>query len=475
MKLTSEQLIQIEGQTYYLRLLSIFFIVALVFWFYKSAASAGPMSLAILGGLVYTVVSHYVVVRRIFHRFLVNAMMVLDWLFCLSVVYFTDVAGVGFLLFPLVVIYHGMYLGYLGSLFSATVFALASLWLALSAGDPQALSVVAFRIPLLYLVGMFTGYLSQQRMRERDARLDLQEALRAEHKARDFMSAARELRGDSSAMLLSIAAMVTAATESAQTIIFLKNTTGEYLEARGSFPQATEKGLNLANAVQEPLRGHWIDRPGAECEAVTFEGAGLPSWASSVPGGKLVGVRLAVHDSTVGAMYCIPARSQASGDLAEAAKRIAPQAALALKDAEDYIDVERKADELLNGLHRAVDRMGKVREMKDRAALSLGGLDMDPARMKATLDRQVLSLSANEFEVLYLLAKHPGQTVNQSMLLKEVWGDTVEPKSNLVDVCIHRLRRKLGEKPGGKGRIATSRGAGYMFLEERRQPPGAKI
>lgn len=104
-----------------------------------------------------------------------------------------------------------------------------------------------------------------------------------------------------------------------------------------------------------------------------------------------------------------------------------------------------------------------MREAQSRRPITRGPLTLNPTKDQALVNGNLLNLSSTEFEVLYYLAERAGQTINQATLLHEVWGDEAVAHSNLVDVCIYRLRRKLAQHPGGKDLIVTVRGAGYKI------------
>ena len=100
-----------------------------------------------------------------------------------------------------------------------------------------------------------------------------------------------------------------------------------------------------------------------------------------------------------------------------------------------------------------------------RTRLQVGPLDLDPRTEKVTLDRQNVSLSNREFDVLYLLAREPGVPIHQDTLLEGAWGPGFVAQGNVVDVCVHRIRRKLlRAKPWGGQCIQTVRGRGYMVV-----------
>ena len=81
------------------------------------------------------------------------------------------------------------------------------------------------------------------------------------------------------------------------------------------------------------------------------------------------------------------------------------------------------------------------------------------ARRQARMDGTVAALSDREFRVLHYLAVHAGEVVSRERLLADVWGYSFDPGSNVVDVCIRRLRKKLGPDTP----IETVRHAGYRL------------
>jgi DNA-binding response OmpR family regulator len=84
---------------------------------------------------------------------------------------------------------------------------------------------------------------------------------------------------------------------------------------------------------------------------------------------------------------------------------------------------------------------------------------LDLARRQARVGDLVTDLSDREFRLLHHLLVHAGEVISRERLLAEVWGYAFDPGSNFVDVCVRRLRRKLGvEAP-----IETVRNAGYRL------------
>lgn len=89
-----------------------------------------------------------------------------------------------------------------------------------------------------------------------------------------------------------------------------------------------------------------------------------------------------------------------------------------------------------------------------------GGLTLDVARLVADIGHGPVPLTRLEFLLLRELAEHFGQSVAKGRLLASVWGYDFDPGSNVVDVCVRRLRSKLGF-----GLIKTVRGEGYQLAD----------
>ena len=124
--------------------------------------------------------------------------------------------------------------------------------------------------------------------------------------------------------------------------------------------------------------------------------------------------------------------------------------------ASDYVSKPVALDELL-----ARVRVQLRRSHPDDGSTSLRGgrLVLDLARRQASLGDVVCDLSDREFRLLHHLVLHVGEVISRERLLAEVWGYTFDPGSNVVEVCVRRLRKKLGpEAP-----IETVRHAGYRL------------
>jgi DNA-binding response OmpR family regulator len=126
----------------------------------------------------------------------------------------------------------------------------------------------------------------------------------------------------------------------------------------------------------------------------------------------------------------------------------------------DYIVKPFSLEELLARLRlhlRPVPGAGGTVFPSDGAVLRVGILALDLARRQVRLGDTVADLADREFRLLHFLMLHPGEVISRQRLLSEVWGFDFDPRSNVVDVCVRRLRRQLGPDAP----IETVRNAGY--------------
>jgi two-component system OmpR family response regulator len=126
--------------------------------------------------------------------------------------------------------------------------------------------------------------------------------------------------------------------------------------------------------------------------------------------------------------------------------------------ADDYLVKPFAFTELLARL-RALIRRG-VSERP--TVLAVGDVELDPAAHRVSRAGRPVDLSAREFALLELLMRHPGVVLSRTRILEHVWDYDFGGISNVVDVYVGYLRRKL-ERPFGRPLIRTVRGAGYML------------
>ncbi len=131
--------------------------------------------------------------------------------------------------------------------------------------------------------------------------------------------------------------------------------------------------------------------------------------------------------------------------------------------ADDYLTKPFSYPVLLAHL-RSLTRRG----LQERpAVLSAAGLTLDPASRTVLRDGAAVDLTTREVAVLEYLLRHQGRAVSKTELLSHCWDTAYDGGPAVVEVLIHRLRRKI-EPPSGAPAIATLRGEGYLIEPDGR-------
>ncbi len=129
--------------------------------------------------------------------------------------------------------------------------------------------------------------------------------------------------------------------------------------------------------------------------------------------------------------------------------------------ADDYLTKPFRFEELLVRI-RARLRTSAIASEPNASILSFGGITLDLRTRRVSAGGKPIDLSARELTLLETFMRHPEQVLSRQHLLDRVWGYDYEPGSNVVDVYVGYLRKKLGSSL-----IETVRGMGYRLV-----PPG---
>ena len=122
--------------------------------------------------------------------------------------------------------------------------------------------------------------------------------------------------------------------------------------------------------------------------------------------------------------------------------------------ADDYVTKPFRFEELLARLRLRL----RDEATTESTVLVAGILKLDLRSRRASVGERVVELTAREFALLETMLRHAGQVLSRGQLLSHVWGYDFDPGSNVVDVYVRYLRRKLGD-----GVIETVRGMGYRL------------
>ncbi|WP_381790697.1 response regulator transcription factor [Streptomyces niveus] len=123
--------------------------------------------------------------------------------------------------------------------------------------------------------------------------------------------------------------------------------------------------------------------------------------------------------------------------------------------ADDWMTKPFRFEELLARVRLRLRTAARAPEV---TMLRSGSLSLDLRTRRARADERTVDLTAREFVLLEMFLRHPGQVLSREQILSHVWGYDFDPGSNIVDVYVRSLRRKLGAE-----RLETIRGMGYRM------------
>ncbi|AKF04907.1 response regulator transcription factor [Sandaracinus amylolyticus] len=137
--------------------------------------------------------------------------------------------------------------------------------------------------------------------------------------------------------------------------------------------------------------------------------------------------------------------------------------------ADDYLPKPFNPRELAARV-RAIQRRAEAatRTPRSREVLSAGDLSLDVGARVVRRGGDEVTLTSVEFSLLELLLRTPGKIVTRESIAEQVLGRRFSPFDRSVDVHVSNLRKKLGPGAGGRERIKTVRGAGYLLAEDER-------
>lgn len=126
--------------------------------------------------------------------------------------------------------------------------------------------------------------------------------------------------------------------------------------------------------------------------------------------------------------------------------------------ADDYVVKPFALEEVVARLHALLRR----RPQQDQQRLVVGDVELDTASFSASRAGKAIELTQREFALLEVFLRHPNEVLDRARLHEDVWGYTFDPGTNIADVFVGYLRRKL-EADGGSRILHTVRGVGFIL------------
>jgi two-component system, OmpR family, response regulator len=132
--------------------------------------------------------------------------------------------------------------------------------------------------------------------------------------------------------------------------------------------------------------------------------------------------------------------------------------------ADDYLAKPFFVEELVARIHAVVRRSAGDRQN----LVSVGPIKLDRITREVTCNQHVVELTTREFNLLEYLMRSPGRVFTRTQILEHIWGYDFNPNTNVVDVCVQRIRKKI-DSIGGAGWVESIRGVGYRFRQSESQ------
>lgn len=133
--------------------------------------------------------------------------------------------------------------------------------------------------------------------------------------------------------------------------------------------------------------------------------------------------------------------------------------------ADDYLPKPFEPRELLARLKAILRRGGRTNSETEADVLRFGRLEIDRDAREVRLDGEPAQLTGHQFEMLRVLAEHPGRVLTRDQIMDLVRGENLDAFDRSIDVHISRIRQAIEDNPKEPRRIITVRGAGYVFAK----------
>ena len=466
-----------EKETLKYRLLAIM-IVAMAFLLEADEVPL-VLVLAVVGGyLGYSYVLRTLLIPRYTSYPLLGVMLLID---VGTIVAALDIIGLDspvFGILPIVVVYYAMYLGYSGGIAAATVSTAGYTSLVFATGQADEMrNLLAFQ-SFFYILALLVGYVSQQRFQETEERQSLQQLIGAEAQARRLLEVTQDLAKVMDPVTLStdLAKMGAQVARVPFCVIFTHDPERHALVYQGSNLSEGLAALGDGEELTQPLaQDSFLSTAWNTGKVATLDGPGgaddgVARWLEKIDARRALACPFMGHGEKIGVISFVATGDTPdfSADTVDAMQAFSEIAGRFLASTQLYSQAERRSRRVAAELQQSIETAGRFRELTQRKSMRFGPLVIEPTRESVRWQETSVRLTRTEFDLLCVLAEKSGSVVNQETLTREVWGEDYTPQGKVVDVTIHRLRRKLGTLPQGQKLIRTVRGQGYSFVPPER-------
>ena len=131
--------------------------------------------------------------------------------------------------------------------------------------------------------------------------------------------------------------------------------------------------------------------------------------------------------------------------------------------ADDYVVKPFSPQELVSRVRAVLRRSGGEKAAESERPVEAGPLKIDPLARTVVMNGTGIELTAREFDMLYLLARHPHQVFSRDHLLERIWGTSEYIDPGTVTVHVRRIREKIEADPANPAMLLTVWGVGYKF------------
>jgi len=146
------------------------------------------------------------------------------------------------------------------------------------------------------------------------------------------------------------------------------------------------------------------------------------------------------------------------------------------EDADRIVGLEIGADDYLGKPFNPRELLARLKALLRRRrgeaggqTLRFGRLEIDPGSRTVHIDDEPAGLTSYQFDLLHILARHPGKALSRERLMDLARGEDLDALDRSIDVHISRIRAAIEDDPGHPRRIITVRGAGYLFARAQDQ------